>query len=196
MHFAQPSARSKVLNRVVGRDPSAILGSLQSNGQVWLLNPYGVLFGAGARVDVAGLVATTLRARQRRWRGRPAEPGRQRGRRVGSAFGSVVNQGELRTASGGRVMLIGGAGGVRNEGLIDAPDGQVLLACRAQVDLVDTGTADAWACSCSAPQGEALNLGQLSGRRWPHRPAGRDGQPAGHRARRQSLGRPRWRDAW
>ena len=47
-----------MLNRVTGYDPSVILGHLQSNGRVFLLNPYGVVFGAGARVDVGGLVAS------------------------------------------------------------------------------------------------------------------------------------------
>ena len=58
--FQQQSASSAVLNRVIGQDPSAILGQLQSNGRVFLINPNGILFGAGARVDVSGLVASTL----------------------------------------------------------------------------------------------------------------------------------------
>ena len=58
--FAQQTAASAVLNRVVGQDPSAILGTLNSNGRVFLLNPNGIVFGAGSRVDVAGLVASTL----------------------------------------------------------------------------------------------------------------------------------------
>ncbi|HEU0219698.1 MAG TPA: filamentous hemagglutinin N-terminal domain-containing protein, partial [Gallionella sp.] len=58
--FIQQSAASSVLNRVVGQNPSSILGALQSNGRVFLINPNGVLFGAGAQVDVAGLVVSTL----------------------------------------------------------------------------------------------------------------------------------------
>src|SRR6267143_6294666 len=53
--FIQQSAASAVLNRVIGADPSSILGTLQSNGRVFLINPNGILFGAGARIDVAGL---------------------------------------------------------------------------------------------------------------------------------------------
>lgn len=60
VRFSQPSNTSVALNRVVGSDPSVILGSLQANGQVWLLNPNGILFGASARVDVGALVASTL----------------------------------------------------------------------------------------------------------------------------------------
>ena len=60
VRFDQANSSSKVLNRVTGNDPSSILGSLSSNGHVWLLNQNGVLFGQGARVDVAGLVASTL----------------------------------------------------------------------------------------------------------------------------------------
>ena len=58
--FVQQSQASAVLNRVVGANPSAILGSLQSNGRVFLINPNGIVFGAGATIDVAGLVASTL----------------------------------------------------------------------------------------------------------------------------------------
>jgi filamentous hemagglutinin family protein len=58
--FLQQSASSTVLNRIVGQDPSLILGTLQSNGRVFLVNPNGVLFGAGSRVDVNGLVASSL----------------------------------------------------------------------------------------------------------------------------------------
>ena len=58
--FVQQSAASAVLNRVVGVDPSRILGTLQSNGKVFLVNTNGILFGQGARIDVAGLVASTL----------------------------------------------------------------------------------------------------------------------------------------
>ena len=158
VHFAQPTAASKVLNRVVGSDPSAILGSLSSNGQVWLLNPNGILFGAGARVDVAGLVASTLQIGDADWAaGRLNLAGSADG-----AFGAaaaVVNQGELRTVNGGRVLLIG-SGSVRNEGLIEAPDGQVLLAAGRSVELVDSGLPNL-AVKVTAPQGEAVNLGSL-----------------------------------
>ena len=61
VYFQQPTASSQVLNRVTGSDPSSILGSLGSNGKVWLLNPNGVLFGTNARIDVGGLVVSTLR---------------------------------------------------------------------------------------------------------------------------------------
>ena len=60
VRIQQPQAGSVLLNRVVGSDPSRIFGQLSANGKVFLLNPSGVLFGAGARVDVGSLVASTL----------------------------------------------------------------------------------------------------------------------------------------
>ena len=51
VRFSQPSSSAVVLNRVVGYDPSAILGQMEANGRVFLLNPQGVLFGRNARVD-------------------------------------------------------------------------------------------------------------------------------------------------
>lgn len=60
VRFVQQGATSAVLNRVTGNTASQIHGALQSNGRVFLLNPNGILFGAGARVDVSGLLASTL----------------------------------------------------------------------------------------------------------------------------------------
>lgn len=57
--FNQPSSSAVALNRVIGVDPSVILGKLSANGQVFLTNPSGVVFGAGSVVDVHGLLATT-----------------------------------------------------------------------------------------------------------------------------------------
>ncbi len=58
--FVQQNASSSVLNRITGQNPSQILGALQSNGKVFLINPNGIVFGANSRVDVNGLVASSL----------------------------------------------------------------------------------------------------------------------------------------
>lgn len=56
----QPSSGSATLNRVTGVGQSSINGSLQSNGQVFLVNPNGIVFGSTASVNVAGFVGSTL----------------------------------------------------------------------------------------------------------------------------------------
>ncbi len=58
--FQQPDASSVALNRVLGSDVSVIQGALRANGQVFLINPNGVLFTPTAQVNVGGLVASTL----------------------------------------------------------------------------------------------------------------------------------------
>lgn len=60
LRVQQPGVNSVLLNRVVGGDPSLILGQLQANGRVFLVNPRGIVFGRGSQVDAGGLVASTL----------------------------------------------------------------------------------------------------------------------------------------
>jgi len=130
VNFRQPSASAVALNRVVGSDPSSIYGSLTANGQVFLVNPNGVLFGQGARVDVGGLVASTLNIRNEDFLA-----GNNRFTRDGSTAG-VTNQGELL---GKYVALL--APEVRNEGVIAATMGNAALAAGEAVTLGLTGNS-------------------------------------------------------
>ena len=58
--FVQPGVNSIALNKVVGGlGPSQILGSLNANGKVFVVNPDGIIFGAGAVITTAGFLATT-----------------------------------------------------------------------------------------------------------------------------------------
>jgi filamentous hemagglutinin family protein len=62
VYFANPIGVQNILSRVTGANPSQILGTLGVDGaaNLFLLNPQGILFGAEARLDVAGsLVAST-----------------------------------------------------------------------------------------------------------------------------------------
>lgn len=129
VQFVQPDAGAVALNRVVGSAPSVIDGRLTSNGQVFLVNPHGVVFGKTARADVQGLVASTLDIGDEDFLG-----GRFRFQ-AGSKAAAVHNGGELR---GGYVALL--APEVRNEGAIVARrGGTVALAAGEAVRLELTG---------------------------------------------------------
>ena len=124
--FRQPSAQAIALNRILGQDPSVILGKLSANGQVFLLNPNGVLFGPGAHVDVGGIVASTLGLSD-------ADFLAGRYTLSGSGSGSVTNRGTIQAADGGYVALVGPR--VANEGVISARLGTVGLGAGEQVTL-------------------------------------------------------------
>lgn len=124
VRFVQPNSSSVALNRVVGADPSSILGSLTANGKVFLVNPNGILFGKGASVNVGGLVASTLNI---------SDSDFMAGNYTfAGTDGSVLNQGSIH-ADGGYVALLGA--NVSNEGIINARLGSVALAAGNAITL-------------------------------------------------------------
>ncbi|MFM9879775.1 MAG: filamentous hemagglutinin N-terminal domain-containing protein, partial [Burkholderiaceae bacterium] len=58
--FDQPSAASTSINRVITGVPSSLLGTLQSNGKLVLINPAGIAAGAGSSIDTNGFTASVL----------------------------------------------------------------------------------------------------------------------------------------
>ena len=59
VQFVQPSASSAILNRVTGSQVSTLLGRLDANGQVLLINPNGIVIGKGGQVNVGSFIAST-----------------------------------------------------------------------------------------------------------------------------------------
>ncbi len=150
--FVQQSASSAVLNRVISQNPSSILGALQSNGRVFLINPNGIVFGAGARIDVSGLVASTLNLSNQDFiAGRlnfVADPAKA---------AAVVNQGRIAAGEGGRVYLVGSA--VDNQGVITAPNGEILLAAGNSVRVTES-PGSRLQVEIAAPADSAVNLSE------------------------------------
>lgn len=124
INFEQPSASAVAVNRILDTNGSEIMGSLNANGQVFLINPNGVLFGQGAQVNVGGLVASTLDL---------DEAGGVTKTFNGNGSGRVDNYGEINTAEGGYVALLGNR--VSNWGTITAPMGSVALGAASAVTL-------------------------------------------------------------
>ena len=125
MQFLQPNSSSVALNLVLGTNLSVIYGNLSANGQVFLVNPGGILFGSGESVNVGGLVASTLNITDANF---------MAGKYIFSSpgGGTVVNQGAIN-ADGDYVALLGT--NISNQGTISAKLGTVALAAGNAVTL-------------------------------------------------------------
>ncbi len=130
VNFVQPSSSALAVNRIVDTSATQFFGKLNANGQVWLINPNGVLFGASAQVNVGGLVASTLDIDDQ------ARTSAAR-RFSGNGAGSIVNQGAITTPDGGYVAFLGNR--VSNQGAIAAPGGRVALGAGSDVTLSFAG---------------------------------------------------------
>src|SRR6202030_860456 len=126
--FNQPSSSSAILNRVTGNTSSTIVGSLQANGQVYLVNPNGIAITPSGTVNVGGgFVASTLGI---------SDSDFMAGRRTFTGNGSsaaVSNAGTINVGRGGFVALLGGT--VSNEGRITVPLGKVRLGSGESITL-------------------------------------------------------------
>ena len=118
--FNQPSRLSATLNRVTGDQISAIHGKITANGQVALINPNGIIFGAGAQINVGSLIASTANISNNNFM-----DGRLVFDQAGKPGASILNRGTISAAEGGLVALV--APTVRNDGVIQARLGKVVL---------------------------------------------------------------------
>ncbi|WP_308922176.1 YDG domain-containing protein [Janthinobacterium sp. J1-1] len=125
VQFVQPNSHAVALNRVLGNDGTTILGNLSANGKVFIVNPNGILFGQGASVNTAGLVASMLDINN-------ADFMAGSYKFSGNGTGKVLNQGSI-SAPGGYVALLGA--NVSNEGTINARLGSVALAAGRAITL-------------------------------------------------------------
>jgi filamentous hemagglutinin family protein len=59
VRFDQPSSSSATLNRVISTEGSSILGSVSSNGQIFLVNPNGIFVGPGGSFSGSSVYLST-----------------------------------------------------------------------------------------------------------------------------------------
>ncbi|MBI3237126.1 MAG: filamentous hemagglutinin N-terminal domain-containing protein, partial [Chlamydiales bacterium] len=128
--FIQPSKDSLVLNRVVGNEVSHILGRLEANGHVFLVNPQGIFFGKEAIIDVGGLTASTLAISDESF----LKGEFYQFQKVSDQ--GIINYGTIRSA-GGEVTLLGYQ--VVNEGKIEAKGGRISLGAGEEIILKPKG---------------------------------------------------------
>jgi len=150
--FIQPNASAIALNRIFDQNPTQIMGSLQANGTVMLVNPNGVLFGANAQVNVGGLIASSLNITNANFLA---------GHYIftGSGIeGAITNLGLIQAIHDGVYLL---APNVTNGGVISAPGGSIVLAAGAKAYLASRPDGRGFLTELSAPTGQALNVKDL-----------------------------------
>lgn len=149
--FTQPSTQSSeipiVLNRVIGidgdssrSDMSKIIGKLESDGKIFLINSKGVFIGSGAVITAHSFFTATLDILDSEFiTGTDI-------RFRGNSENDIVNLGTIQ-ATGGDVVLIGRY--VRNDGKIQAPFGTAAIAVGKEILLKPKGDEKAQICALS-----------------------------------------------
>ena len=153
--FQQPGATSIALNKIYQASPSSIFGQLTANGQIYLINPNGFVFGATSSVNVAGLIASSLGSR----------PGDQR---VDDAeFSLPVRSHRLLPAfaSDGRIYVTDASGNPVLDAQGQQQPVQIVVQPGAQMTAADSGRLmlagaerDEWWQPVTPPMGRSCSL--------------------------------------
>ena len=137
--FNQPSTSSIALNRIFQSSPSRIFGQIQANGEIYLVNPNGMVFGRTASINAAGILASTLSISDSTFAAGIASP-------------SLLQNGQAALQSDGRLSVLDAAGNpVR--GTLDA-NGNIVL----------NPAADPLTVQISVQQGAKLATSASNGR--------------------------------
>lgn len=129
VNFVQPGREALAINHILDSNGSQIHGRLNANGQVWLINPNGVLFGKQAQVNVGGIVASNLAMAE--------TSGSLTQFRKEQSRGRVQNLGNISTTEGGYIAFIGEQ--VSNHGHLSSNGGNISLAAGSEVSLSFAG---------------------------------------------------------
>ena len=137
VQFDKGAQTKNYLNIVNGTNMSEIYGRINGGRNVYLINPNGILFGAGAQVNVGNLAASTRSltgVNTDSFDGTNALNGT-----AGKAAGDIINMGRLQAAS---VMLEGNEVRICNTG-----------------DLTSDGTAKLTGAAVIVKAGGEVNIG-------------------------------------
>jgi filamentous hemagglutinin family protein len=140
------------LNRVTGSNISQINGVLSATGSVYLINPQGVVVGAGGKVITGGsFIASTRDVDNNSFmNGDPLHA-------KGSSSGAVINKGTINSAYGDTILI---GQSVSNSGKITAKKGTAALVAGDDVTLRPL-SGDA-RISVSAGKGDVTNTGIIA----------------------------------
>lgn len=136
--FRQPRDISVALNRIFQQTPSEVLGAIDANGQIYLINPNGFIFGENARVNTNTLLASSLNITDQVFN----ETGLINAVNAGNGIAALTafedgdgeilieHGAQLTTEDGGQILLF--APKIRNEGTLKTPGGQTILGAASQ----------------------------------------------------------------
>ena len=178
VRFRQPSASAIAMNRIHQSDPSRILGCISANGQIYLVNQNGFVFGKDARVDANSLVASTLQISDDTFQRGLTKVIDQDGRAALTGDGTVYRNGpdgkpekiaidiaagaKIEAAASGRIVMA--APSINNQGTLSAPDGQIIMAAASDKVYLQEVSGDPGMRGLLVEVGsggEVANLGKL-----------------------------------
>ncbi len=125
-HFIQPNSSASALNRITSGLPTSIAGTVTANGNVFFVNPAGILFTNTSRIDVGGILATTANIQNQDFMN-----GNYHFTGDPNSTSSVINNGAIKAQQLAALV----APNVENNGVITANMGKVLLGSGAEYTL-------------------------------------------------------------
>lgn len=139
------------LNLVTGKEMSSILGELTGGGNIFLINPNGILFGANARIDAGAFYASTRNIENIENATYDSVTTAVLQSPATSAGGDLVNMGQIKADT---ILLEGGRVTIKNYANLTNSAGEILnstaVTIRAKTE--DPGT------------GGGIHLGYMGGK--------------------------------